>query len=107
MTTTYQAGDSVVYYASPFWQAQAEHAGDAPDSASRPATIVREIPDEPDVYELTFSDGAEPPSALASGASLLSVAAYEAAKAARAARATAAAAELVAEAQRVAAERQS
>jgi hypothetical protein len=102
MENQYHGGDVVRVYDGPYWRSQAEHVGDAPESASRPATIVREMPYEPGDYEVEFTDGAEPASAYVTAHVLMLVSDVEAAKAARAERAMKAAAALVVEAQKLA-----
>ncbi len=83
----YQAGESVQVYDTAFLRVDAQFHG--AEHAHRLATISREMPDEVNTYEVAFSDGAEPPSGIASGELLVSVAAIEAGKAAREQRAAA------------------
>jgi hypothetical protein len=67
--TRYQAGDAVRVFDGPFWRQQLL-VGTAPASASRPATIVRQMPDATD-YQVEFTDGQQPAEAFVDAQVLL------------------------------------
>lgn len=60
----YQAGDHVVVYESGQIAAHAEAGHLANDGHPRPATIIREHPNEPGTLEVQYSDEGEPSSEL-------------------------------------------